>query len=125
MLLGWMACVAGLVGLVAVTRNSPYWELFPCFLAAGFGISFAMMAATAAVMETAPAARAGLASAAVNAARQLGGMLGVALLGSLVVSRLHFMGGMHVAMGIAGGAFAIALLITFLFVQPSPSTGAS
>lgn len=51
-------------------------------VAAGCGMSFTMPAATAAVVEGTPAERAGLATGAVNAARQVGGVIGVALLGA-------------------------------------------
>ncbi len=43
-----------------------------------------MPAATAAVIESAPAERAGIASGVLNAARQAGGAIGVALLGTLI-----------------------------------------
>ena len=81
-------------------------------MAAGLGMSFTMPAATAAVMNAAPASRAGLASGTLNAARQIGGVLGVALFGTLVAHRADFGSGLRISMAIAAAAFlAGAVLI--------------
>jgi hypothetical protein len=42
-----------------------------------------------------------------------GGVLGVALLGSMVRARAAFLSGLHVGLAIAAGAFFAAALITF------------
>jgi DHA2 family methylenomycin A resistance protein-like MFS transporter len=56
-------------------------------------------------MESAPADRGGIASGVINAARQAGGVLGVAILGSLVSVPAGFTGGLRAGLVIAGGAF--------------------
>jgi DHA2 family methylenomycin A resistance protein-like MFS transporter len=53
-------------------------------MAISAGISFAMPAATAAVVEAAGAGQVGVASGALNASRQVGGALGIAVLGACV-----------------------------------------
>jgi MFS transporter, DHA2 family, methylenomycin A resistance protein len=85
MLTGLPAGIAGLVlvGLLART-GVPYWVLVVPMGLAGLGISFSMVAATTAVVDAAPPEQAGLASGVLNAARQVGGALGVALLGALL-----------------------------------------
>jgi DHA2 family methylenomycin A resistance protein-like MFS transporter len=75
-------------------------------------MSFTMPAATAAVMEAAPTERAGLASGTLNAARQVGGVLGVALLGTLVTQQRHFVTGLHLDMAIAGAAFLLGAFLS-------------
>ena len=50
----------------------------------GYGISFALPALVAGLMATVPAERAGIASGALNAARQTGAVLGVAVLGGVL-----------------------------------------
>jgi MFS family permease len=65
----------------------PYAILVAPMAAAGFGMALTMPAATAAVIEAAPADRGGIASGVVNAARQSGGVLGVALPGSMAHAR--------------------------------------
>ena len=117
MLCGLCVGGAGLLGLVAVGAHTSYDVLVVPFMAAGLGMSFTMPAATAAVMEAAPPERGGLASGTLNAARQVGGVIGVALLGSLVAHRASFVPGLRVGMAIAGSAFLLGAALTALGVE--------
>ena len=74
-------------------------------IAAGSGMALTMPAATSSVMESVPSDRGGIASGVVNAARQAGGVLGVAILGSLVSARATFTGGLRAGLIVAGCAF--------------------
>ncbi len=112
MLAGLLVGAAGLFGLTAPGAHGPYAVLIVPFLAVGLGMSFTMPAATAAVMEAAPTERAGLASGTLNAARQVGGVLGVALLGTLVTQQRHFVTGLHLDMAIAGAAFLLGAVLS-------------
>ncbi len=80
-------------------------------------MSLVMPAATAAVMEAAPPERSGLASGALNAARQVGGVIGVALLGSFIANRTTFLVGLRTGMFVAGGVFLLAAAVTVVFVE--------
>ena len=115
---GLVLGAAGLAGLaVASGTQQPYIVLVAPLVATGFGMAFTMPAATAAVMEAAPSERAGLASGTLNAARQMGGVVGVALLGTLVAQRTDFTAGLHAGLAIAAGAFGLAALLTFVAVE--------
>jgi DHA2 family methylenomycin A resistance protein-like MFS transporter len=105
MLAGLIIGGAGLLGLAAAGAGTPYLVLVAPMAAAGFGMALTMPAATAAVMEAAPPDRGGIASGVVNAARQAGGVLGVALLGTLV-SGPSISAGLRPALAVAAGAFA-------------------
>jgi DHA2 family methylenomycin A resistance protein-like MFS transporter len=105
MLAGLLTGGAGLIGLVAAGTHTPYLVLVLPMIAAGSGMALTMPAATSAVMESAPADRGGIASGVINAARQAGGVLGVAILGSLVSVPAGFTGGLRAGLVIAGGAF--------------------
>ena len=105
MLAGLLLGGAGLIGLVAAGTHTPYLVLVLPMIAAGSGMALTMPAATSAVMESAPADRGGVASGVVNAARQAGGVLGVAILGSLVSARATFIGGLRDGLLVAGCAF--------------------
>lgn len=52
----------------------------------------------------------------VNAARQIGGVIGIALLGALVAHRAAFVAGLHVAVIIGGGAFLLGCGLTLAAV---------
>jgi DHA2 family methylenomycin A resistance protein-like MFS transporter len=123
MLVGLAAGAAGLAALgVAAGPPRPYWPLAAAMVAVGLGMSFTMPAATAAIMEAAPPERSGLASGTLNAARQAGGVIGVALLGTLVAHQAGFVGGLRAAMAIAAAAFALGALLTAVGVaRPATS----
>ena len=92
MLVGLVVGGAGLASLALFGAHSSYWELVAPFVATGLGMSLVMPAATTAVMEAAPPECGGLASGTLNAARQVGGLIGVALgaiLTILLVERAH------------------------------------
>lgn len=117
MLIGLVIGGAGLLGISMGQPHTAYGLLVAPLAAAGFGMALTMPAATASVMEAAPTDRGGIASGVVNAARQSGGVLGVALLGTLVSKRTDFIGGLHLGLAIAAGSFFIGVAITFLGVD--------
>ncbi|MGC5700874.1 MFS transporter [Pseudomonas sp. NFXW11] len=82
----------GLVGLAmsAMTvfdSHTPYWLVGGLFGLLGLGMGLAVPATGLMVMACAPVERAGIASASMNALRQTGMSLGIALLGSLMSAR--------------------------------------
>jgi DHA2 family multidrug resistance protein-like MFS transporter len=75
--------------------------------AAGFGMGLAMAPATEAIMGSLPKAKAGIGSAMNDVVRELGGTLGVAVLGSIVTT--SYASGMDGATSrLSGGAAAAA-----------------
>jgi DHA2 family methylenomycin A resistance protein-like MFS transporter len=119
MLAGLLLGGAGLAGLAAAAGDASYLLLVAPMAAAGFGMALTMPAATASVIEAAPADRGGIAAGVVNAARQSGGVLGVALLGSLVHARAAFIPGLRAGLVIAAGAFLAGAFITYRGVARS------
>jgi DHA2 family methylenomycin A resistance protein-like MFS transporter len=112
MLAGLITGAAGLAGIAAAAgAHTAYALLILPMAAAGFGMALTMPAATAAVMEAAPPDRSGIASGVVNAARQAGGVLGVALLGTFVSAPSGFAGSLHVALAVAAGAFVAGAVV--------------
>ncbi|WP_240102670.1 MFS transporter [Streptomyces sp. MUM 16J] len=91
---GWpmaagLVCSAfALYGLTRYGTGASYrhfWWLLPVI---GMGMGLTITPITATVLDRVPAARAGMASAVSNTARELGGVLGVAVLGSVLSSRM-------------------------------------
>jgi EmrB/QacA subfamily drug resistance transporter len=113
-------CAAGLVlvaaGLAVISRagtGSPYWLLVAGLIPLGIGMGAAMTPATAAITEGLPAAQQGVGSALNDLSREVGGALGIAVIGSIVTAvyraNLHLSG---VPAGLADrarGSFALAI----------------
>lgn len=72
------------VVMLMVTATTPMWIILVLYLALGVGMGNAMAPATATMMSTLPLARAGAGSAVQNTVRQVGGALGVAILGTVI-----------------------------------------
>ncbi|MFI2752257.1 MFS transporter [Cellulomonas sp. P22] len=88
LVIGLSLCATGVAILSRAGATSSYadfWWALP-LIGTGMGMSFSPI--TIAVMGRVPAARAGMASAATNATRELGGVAGVAVMGSLITVRL-------------------------------------
>jgi DHA2 family methylenomycin A resistance protein-like MFS transporter len=121
MLVGLLIGGSGLLGIAFTNAHSAYGQLVVPLAAAGFGMALTMPAATASVMEAAPPDRGGIASGVVNSARQAGGVLGVAVLGTLVSERATFMSGLHIGLVIAAGAFFIGAVLTVVGIERQTS----
>lgn len=93
---GLLLVAAGLVVLSQVGVSSGYWLLLGGLLPLGLGMGLAMTPATAAITDALPAAKQGVGSAMNDLSRELGGALGIAVLGSLLQStyraHLHLTG---------------------------------
>jgi MFS transporter, DHA2 family, methylenomycin A resistance protein len=72
------------------------------FAAYGVGMGFSIAPTNAAAMGSVQRQRSGIASGTVNAARQAGNTLGIAILGSVLVRGSGFVGGLHHVVVIAG-----------------------
>ncbi|MBV9309956.1 MAG: MFS transporter [Solirubrobacterales bacterium] len=118
MLSGLLCGAVGFAALLVAGGSTSYPILIPGLLAAGFGMAFTMPAATAAIIDAAPAERAGIASGVLNASRQAGGAIGVAVLGALIASHA-FISGLHGAMLVSAGSFLLAAAVVVLTRLPA------
>jgi DHA2 family methylenomycin A resistance protein-like MFS transporter len=107
MLIGLATGAVGLAALAATVGQASYVLLALPLALLGFGMAFVMPATTTAVVESAPATQAGVASGVINTARQVGSVIGIALLGSVAASG----GGLAVALAIGAAAFALGLVV--------------
>jgi EmrB/QacA subfamily drug resistance transporter len=126
--------MGGGMGLVSVslvlfsllTQHSTFWNLFPALLVGGAGMAMAMTPTTAAAMSSVPIDKAGVGSGVLNSMRQVGGSLGVAIMGAILGSYISvgprsplfpgqfvdgFQAALHVAAGIAFAAALVALTL--------------
>lgn len=91
-------------------------------LLAGSGIALAIPAITRAALASVAPEQTGIAGGLLNAARQAGGVCGVALFGTLINShsRLQFTHGMHTALTISVGLLLFAAGISGWWLKPVP-----
>ncbi len=85
---GLTLAAVGLFGLTFVQPDTPFWVLGILFVLMGHGLGATMAPMTAAVMGAVGPQRAGLGSAMTNTSREVGGVLGIALLGTILFDRL-------------------------------------
>ncbi len=71
-----------------VTVDSTFWDLLPAMMIGGTGMAATMTPTTAAAMGSVSYDKAGVGSAVLNSARQVGGSLGIAITGAIVASGL-------------------------------------
>jgi MFS transporter, DHA2 family, methylenomycin A resistance protein len=114
--LGLAAGALGFLGMLAAGENPAYGLLVPGFLATSLG-SLVPAPLTAVTVAAVPVDRSGLASGILNAGRQVGGALGVAIFGTLVGGADRFVDGMRVSLLVAAAALALGLLIALAAIR--------
>jgi EmrB/QacA subfamily drug resistance transporter len=77
----------GLAAFSSIEVDSSLAVVYACVLPLGFGMAITMTPLTTLIMQSVPLGRAGVGSAMNDTTRELGGALGVAVLGSVVTSR--------------------------------------
>jgi DHA2 family methylenomycin A resistance protein-like MFS transporter len=114
------ACVSAL-GLSLLLRLGPesgIVDMLPPFLLIPAGMGFAIPAMYAAVLSAIDRDLSGIVSAVVNAARQAGGVVGVAAFGALAGGRDTVTGGLHVSALIAALLVAATAGLVAMAVRP-------
>lgn len=96
----------GFLGWLPAGPHTPYPVLLFALIATGLGQTLTALAATAAIIDAAPAGGAGIASAVFNVARQIGSAVGVALFGTFTATASDFTAGLRLSAGLAATAFA-------------------
>jgi Na+/melibiose symporter-like transporter len=81
---GMLLVSAGLLAFTLFDADTPVWVLCVVFFVQGTGMAHVMPPVTVAVMQALPREKAGSGSAINNTFRQVGGALGIAVLGSVL-----------------------------------------
>ena len=85
---GGLLGVAGAMALFTLAQvDTPYIKLLPVMMTMAAGMALTIPSMTGSIMSAVPMGKAGVGSAMNDTTRELGGALGVAVLGSLVASR--------------------------------------
>jgi EmrB/QacA subfamily drug resistance transporter len=77
----------GLLLLAQSNVHTPYWHLVVAIVTMALGMGLSMAPSTTGIMASVPMRKAGVGSAVNDTTRELGGALGVAVLGSLLASK--------------------------------------
>jgi EmrB/QacA subfamily drug resistance transporter len=114
-----------------VTVHSDFWTLLPPMLVGGFGMAMTMSPMTSAAMGAVPVDKAGVGSGVLNSFRQVGGSLGIAVMGAIVGSYLHpdargpaagqdYVNGLHAGFAVGAAITFVAAAVAILLVRTRP-----
>jgi EmrB/QacA subfamily drug resistance transporter len=117
---------ASLVLFSRLDVNSTFWTLLPALVVGGFGMAMAMAPTTSAAMHAVPVDKAGVGSAVINTMRQIGGSVGLALIGAIVATQYNpthpnphdFVDGFHLGLRIAAGIAFLGVLVAAFGIRP-------
>ncbi|CAN5798537.1 MFS transporter [soil metagenome] len=105
--------------------DSSFWNLLPAFLVGGVGMALTMTPSAAAATRSVPVDKAGVGAAVLNASRQVGGSLGIALIGAIMAIEAGgertpeaFVDGLQTALLVASGIAALGAVVAFTTVRP-------
>src|SRR6266508_249962 len=84
---GMTLLTGSLLLFATLDAQSSWWDILPGLLVGGFGMAIVMAPTTAAAMGSVPVDKAGVGSAVINSMRQVGGSIGIAVMGAIVATR--------------------------------------
>jgi EmrB/QacA subfamily drug resistance transporter len=114
-----------------VTVHSDFWTLLPAMILGGFGMAMTMSPMTSAAMGAVPVDKAGVGSGVLNSFRQVGGSLGIAVMGAIVASYLHhpvhsplaardYVNGLHAGFAVGAAITFAAAAVAVVTVRTKP-----
>jgi EmrB/QacA subfamily drug resistance transporter len=121
-----------LLAFVLVGADTGFGAWWPIPLAVGVGVGLSMTPITAAALDSLPAPRAGMASASIATSQQVGGVIGIAVMGVVVTGGAEgvleeaFLVGAHRATVVCGVLCLLGAVVGLLFMpgrQRPPATG--
>jgi MFS family permease len=112
--------------------HSDFWTLLPALLVGGVGIATTMSPMTSAAMGAVPVDKAGVGSGVLNSFRQVGGSLGIAIMGAIVAASIHhapgtpagaqdFVNGLHHGFEVGAAITFVAAVVAIVLVRTRPA----
>lgn len=117
MLTGLALATIGAVALVDIVQM-PYWVLALAIGVSNFGAGQAIPAMNLSVMQSAGPADANLAAASLNASRQIGSLLGVAIASVTLHGVADASAATAGGFGVIAAAYAGGLALVFRYLRP-------
>jgi EmrB/QacA subfamily drug resistance transporter len=97
--------------------HESFWRVLPGLLIGGFGMGMTMTPVTAAAMSAVSVDKAGVGSAVLNSARQVGGSLGIAVMGSIVAGSSNYLTGFHDALRVGSGLCLVGAVVAVVAIR--------
>jgi EmrB/QacA subfamily drug resistance transporter len=112
--------------------HSNFWTLLPSLVLGGIGMALTMSPMTSVAMGSVPVDKAGVGSGVLNSFRQMGGSLGIALMGAILASYLHaapgtllakqqYVDGLHAALLVSAFIAFAAAIVAIVLVRVEPA----
>ena len=129
---GMLLMVIGLILFARLGLQATYTSLLPGFMLFGAGAGLMNVPLTNSVMAATPAARAGVASALLNASREVAGLLGITVIGAVLSTRRAaalrsgadpvqaFLDGYHTGLLVTIALLAAGVVVSYLTLRPRP-----
>lgn len=126
---GMVVLTGSLVLFAGMGTHESFWGLLPAMLLGGVGMAAAMAPVTAAAMSSVRPDKAGVGSAVLNSMRQVGGSLGIAVMGAIVIAGISssaragnphpvaFVNGFHHALEVAAVITLVGALLAALTLR--------
>ena len=127
---GMLLMVIGLILFARLGRDVSYTGLLPGFLLFGAGAGLMNVPLTNAVMAATPSAQAGIASALLNASREVAGLLGITVVGAVLRTSQSaslrggaspvqaFVDGYHTGLWLTIALLAAGVLVSYVTLRP-------
>ncbi len=130
--LGMLLMVSGLVLFARLGGGIGYGSLMPGFVLFGIGAGLMNVPLTNSILEASPTGQAGIASALLNASREVAGLLGVTVIGAVLRSRQGaalragapapqaFIDGYHTGLWVTIALLAAGVVLSYVALRPRP-----
>jgi EmrB/QacA subfamily drug resistance transporter len=128
---GMILVAAQLLSFSRLDEHSTFWNLLPGLLVGGLGISLVMTPSAAAAVRALPVDKSGVGSAVLNAFRQVGGSMGIALMGAIMAHQVgglkgpevfrqpeRFVDGFSTTLLVAAGIALAGAVVSAVLVRP-------
>jgi DHA2 family methylenomycin A resistance protein-like MFS transporter len=117
---GALLSAAGCLATLGIEADTSYRAICLQLMAMSTGLGLLVPPLTSTLLGSVDKSRSGIAAGVLNATRQTGSVLGVALFGSLVGQSAAFMAGLHASLVIAAGVLLAAAVAILWGTSTSP-----
>ena len=130
MTVGMVLIAAQLVYFSRLGLDATFWNLLPAFLVGGAGMALTMTPSAAAATRGVSVDKAGVGAAVLNASRQVGGSLGIAIIGAIMAHKAggastpeSFIDGFQSGLLVAAVIASVGAVVAFVLVRPHEGAG--